>query len=415
MKKLFIITLSAALCLALAMPAMAKTSVYGRVTFDTYYRSLSAEAQIPGGLSAGTPLPVGSDDLSTVKFNMPAAWNRIGLKWANDDNTVRALMEIRGGGQGGGSVGGGDVFLNYAWIDWQLSPNFYLRLGRQTQAFAIMYPHTIMGHVDGHTLGAGFGNVHGGSSRDAARAYWKFSDMVRVEIQLLDPDSDSPGEITLPNAAAVAATTAITATASEENTLPRLDVAVPITFGNWVVEPSFTYATSNYDQVQAGSDDDYDSWGLACGIKAGFGMFSFQGEITFGQNLSGSGYAGGSAFAAPVAYSPLATSSAKKIEDTDILAWWAQIGVKFGPGTLYGMYGQEKTENDGNPSVVADALERDVTRKFYGVTMPIAVAKGFTIRPEIIFYDNDSSANIGGTGVDFGDELIAGVEFMLTF
>jgi hypothetical protein len=416
-KKLFFIFLIPALCPALATPAMAKASVYGLVLFDAYYWRQSAEA-VAGGVAAGAAVPPGVDDLSTVNFNMPKAYNRFGLRWANDDNTLRARVELRGGGIGGGSVAGGDAYLNYAWIDWQLSPNFYLRLGRQTQAFAIMYATTLLGASAFHTLGLGYGNVHGGSSRDSIRGYFKFSDTVRMEVQLLDPDSSDPPELTLPSAGSAAGTTTITATASEENTIPRIDVAVPITFGNWVIEPSGSLHTSNYAQVFPGTDDSYDSWGLALGIKAGFGIFSFTGEITVGENLAGAGY-GGCFGCGPLAYVKGAGSPARGIEDTQALAWFAQIDAKFRDVTLRGIYGQQRTENDGNPAVVGDENER--TRRFYGVVL---FFPGFTIIPggprffvrhEIMFYDNDDSALVSGTRTDFGNELIAGVNVLLRF
>ena len=52
----------------------------------------------------------------------------------------------------------------------------------------------------------------------------------------------------------------------------------------------------------------------------------------------------------------------------------------------------------------------------YGVSVPISIAKGFSIRPEFMYYDFDSSAQVGGvSGVDLGNEWLLGLQFLLAF
>jgi hypothetical protein len=52
----------------------------------------------------------------------------------------------------------------------------------------------------------------------------------------------------------------------------------------------------------------------------------------------------------------------------------------------------------------------------YGLSCPISIAKGFTIRPELMGYDRDSGATVGNTTErNFGKEYIVGVQFQLTF
>jgi len=51
----------------------------------------------------------------------------------------------------------------------------------------------------------------------------------------------------------------------------------------------------------------------------------------------------------------------------------------------------------------------------YGISWPISVAKGFTIRPELMFYDYDDSAQIEGSQFDRGSEWVLGVQAMLVF
>jgi len=54
----------------------------------------------------------------------------------------------------------------------------------------------------------------------------------------------------------------------------------------------------------------------------------------------------------------------------------------------------------------------------YGVSVPIDLAKGFRIRPELMFYNNGTlKTNDNGVtpNVDNGKYMIAGVQFQITF
>jgi hypothetical protein len=399
MKKFLIIALTAVFCLALAGPAMAKVSVSGMLTSDYYY--LDQNEQRAGG-----------NGNTFTQFDLPRVFNRLTIKYASDDNAIRGLMELRGGEVGGGTTTD-PAYVNYAWIDWQLSPAAYLRFGRQTQAFSIMAPQQMVGFQSGHVVGIGYGNIHGGSSRDGVRLYYKFSDMARIEVQLLDPDNDGNeviGGVTFQGITFPAFSTQAGGVRREENVIPRFDVSLPLTFGNVVIEPSFTYLKQEYDEVAAGWDDSVDIWGLALGGRGAFGMFSFAAEINYGQNLGDGNYVGG-APANALAYTPDGGST-WLVEDAKILAFWLQIGLKLGPSTVYGIYGQSKTEWD---NLASPGVTGEVTRKMYGISWPISVVKGFTIRPELMFYDLDDGARFGTSRVDFGDETLFGIQAMLVF
>lgn len=396
MKKFLVMMLAAGVCLAFAMPAAAKVTIQGMLTTDIYYLDQDEHFGATGGL-----LPDNGNGLEQTRIDMPPALERLTVKWANDDNTVRGYIQLRGGGRGGASVAGGDVYFNYLWIDWQLSPTFYLRFGRQTQAFAIMAPQQFLGQNSGHIVGAGFGNVHGGSARDAVRAYIKLSDNVRLELQALDPDNDSAEVVSgfTPTPGGIL---------REENTIPRFDVAVPITLGNVTIEPSGTYLTQDYDQVGANQDDSVDIWGLALGVKAGFGVFSFAGELTIGENLGVGNYAGGTN-AVP---SFFVSGGRTNVEDAQIMSWWGQVGIKLGPSTLYLVVGQNSVELDNAGAVGA---KTEIDRAMYGISWPIAVSKGLTLRPEAFVYDFDDGATVAGTPQNLGEEKVVGLQVMLTF
>jgi len=409
MKKFLIVALSALVFVCLAGPAMAKVQMGGMITADTYYWYQS-DANVSGGVAPGA-LPT-SGSLGTTNFNLTAPLNRLNAKYTSDDGMIGGFIEIRGGGD----LATSPFVWNYAYIDWRFNPNVYLRVGRQTQTFAIMAPQQMIGWADqGHIVGLNFGDVHGGTARDAIRLYWKFNDMVRMEIQALDPDSDPTGASNLNMVQPGIIPGSAPQNATEDNAIPRFDLSLPISVGNFKIEPSFTWVQTKFENIGPGSDDSFDSYGLALGVSAGFGPVILGGEFTWGRNLGAANYVGAGNWA-PTAYDSNADGFVDKIEDTDGYAWWFHLGVKLGPATIYGIVGNNNTDNDGNPAVANDPLEFDISQWMYGVSVPISVAKGFTIRPEFMYYDYDGSAEQGGVnGVDRGDQWLLGIQWQLVF
>jgi hypothetical protein len=401
MKKLFLGLVAAVCVLALSAPVFADIKVGGMVASDVYWLQRSEERMINLGS------PAGQDDWSTTRFAMPQAWNRLWLDYKSDDKKIAGYIQLRAGGIKGNTTpgAGAEAGLNgfgentftweYAWIDWHINPALYFRMGRQTQAFAIYTPDQNLGHADGHIVGAGFGNIHGGTSRDAFRAYIKFSDAVRMEVQLLDPNT----EVTAGDE--ISPVGEVGAVARESNTIPRIDIALPIKIGNFAIEPSGTWLRQEWDQVGLG-DDDYDIWGVALGLKAGFGPFTVSGEVTYGENLGGGNYVG--SLAAPALVGTT-------VEDAEELAAWIQLAFDFGPFAIQGIVGRDKVERDG---LLGDDI--DIAQWMYGVNFPVKVAKNFTITPNVWFYDYDDDATVGGVdGIDRGEEITVGVQFLLTF
>lgn len=418
----FVVSLVALLCLGVTLPAVAKIKVGGMITQDVFYYSAndSRTRSLTTFAGAGVPsFPAAvinpESTFSTVDFRMPQALNRLNVAYSNDDNTIRGFFEVRGGsGTARDNLNNieapnSTVVWNYAWIDWVLSPNDFIRFGRQTQAFAIKAPSQMMGQTRGHIVGANFGNVHGGASRDGVRWYHTFTDQFRLEVALYDPDSDG-GE-------AIAGFTpqvigGATATVLEENVIPRIDLALPMNFGSFSLEPSFTYLQQKYDQVGPGSEDSVDIWGIAVGGQVAFGPLVFDAEVTYGQNLGVGNYAGAGG-TAPAAF-VLTAGGPGQINDADIFAWWLDVGWKIGPATLHGIVGASNVEREDDPT--AGGSNIDFTNWMYGLSCPISVAKGFTIRPEAMVYDFDNSITVGNTTErDGGKEFLIGVQFQLVF
>jgi hypothetical protein len=294
---------------------------------------------------------------------------------------------------------------NYAWIDWVLSPKDFIRFGRQTQAFAILAPSQTLGEARGHIVGNNYGNVHGGTARDGVRWYHTFTDQVHFELAIYDPASNGANFISKGTYT------------TEQSVIPRVDVTLPLFFGNITVLPSFTYLKQKYEDVPAGNADSYTIWGGAVGAKYVVGPLAFSGQFALGQNLGAGNYVGeggppGSAVASLAV--PAVYNSGATINDCKVISWWFQAGWKIGPATINGILGSNHIKRDDDPAPGGTNLDR--TLWMYGLSVPIAVAKGFTIRPELMFYDNDTNATLGNTETyNYGREYVAGVQFQLVF
>jgi hypothetical protein len=417
MKKFLIIMLAAFFCLAFALPAMAKVRVGGMITWDFLYRDISAEAYSDGVQQGSTTAYNGWNGTHML---MPWGFNRLEAYYSSDDEAIKAKVQFRGGGDAAGAV---DGRLYDAWIMWQLSPGFRLQIGRIAQTFSSATPPPYQGHALAHVFLIGFGNMHI-SNRDQIKAHINFSDATRLEIALVDPDSRTQEYAAiLPPAPGIPAL-------DEETVIPRIDLALNMKLGNWTIEPALTYLNQKYDQVSAGSDDNIASFGASIWLKAGFGNFILQGELNYGENLGVGNYTGALPFnrgptqpgimAGPPA--PYTDSAGNlKVEDGEMLGFWIAPGFKMGAATIFVYFGYEKSENDGSPLITTDDLS--VSQMAYGVSIPISITKGFSIRPEFTYYDFDDSAKLDDSdpgpatnlSYDRGNAYSLGVQFMLVF
>lgn len=409
MKKFLIVVLAAFLCLAFTLPAVAAVKVGGMVTLDWTYLSEDEERSVRGVSSGDTTTSNGFD---RTDFTVPVPLNRFNVRYTSDDGALSGFIEVRGGGStDAGSTTG---YFNYAYIQWQVTPTQQVTFGRQTTAFARFIPHQWVGTGAGSIVGVGFGNVHHATSRTGIKGYWRISDMIGLVWGLFDAEVVGPSTgLTLASAGGVAVVTSPT----PENKLPRVDLALPIRFPWGRIEPSFTWSTTEYDQIPGGSDDSYDSYGVSLGGTGSWGMFVLEAEVTYGQNLGASSYRGAEG-AVPVVYTPSGTS-VQKIEDGEVLAWFIDVGFKFGPNRIDLYYSTIAYENDGDPAVgdASDPASYDYEQTMYGISWAIGVAKGFTIRPELNFYDFDEDARkLGSTSpINEGKSWLLGLQFQLVF
>ncbi len=407
MKKFFVITLAAALCLALAMPAMAKVTVGGMATLDWSYLDRD-EYRASGGVTQGAQPTV--DGFNQMNFIAPITLNRLNARYTSDDGALSAFIELRGGGPdsatGSQTAYLNDAYLNYAYVQWKITPNNDITFGRQTTNFARFIPNQWIGTQATTILGVGFGNVNHTTSRTGIKGYWRISDMFGLVWGIYDSDV-ARGQ---PGVAVVTNFGTPSLLPPSETVLPRVDLALPIRFPWGRIEPSFTWAKNEFDQVPAG-DDSYTMWGLSLGGEGSFGMFSFVAEFTWGQNLGGGSYRGAEGDV-PVLFFNTA-SNTSTIADGSSLAWFIDLGFKFGPSKVDVMYGSIEYENDEGPASLPTLYK--YTQTFYGISWAIGVAKGFTVRPELMFYDYDDAKQVAGSVTNAGKEWLLGIQFMLVF
>jgi hypothetical protein len=408
MKKLLIMALAALFCLALELPATAKVEVGGEITLDWTYVRLSPERAQGAVLVGRTPTSNGFGDMN---FIAPITGNRLNARYTSDDGALVGFVELRGGVSGACCP---DTDFWYLYIQWQITPTNRITFGLQTTNFARFWPNQWVGFPLTTMWGVNFGNVNHATTRPGIKGYWRISDMFGLVWGLWEnePIYGSAGAIIFipPRGPPPPASMFV----QSEYNVPRVDLALPIRFPWGRIEPSFTWSRVEFDQVPWQGDDRYDMYGVSLGGKGSWGMFSATAEITWGQNLGGGSYRGAET-ARPIFYVDGAGNTV--VADAESLAWFLDVGFKFGRNTIDLMYGQIAYENDGIPGVAfpADPFEVERTFSFYGISWRIGVATGFTIRPELMFYDWDDNIKFNRRNLDAGKQWLLGVQFKLTF
>jgi hypothetical protein len=183
------------------------------------------------------------------------------------------------------------------------------------------------------------------------------------------------------------------------------------------------YARRNYKlnpTAPAGSDDEITTYAYTLGLKAGFGPVTFEAEFNDGKNWGdqdflGIGIAannGGMGGAMPY----LETTTGKQmLADTDMMGYWGDLAFKFGPATAHLIYGSQRYETN---NYLVQGIKCKQRTQMYGVSVPIAVAKTFIIRPELMWYDLDQldfSGYNANADRDLGKYWIGGLQFQIVF
>ena len=396
MKKLFVIGMAALLLVAFTMPAMAKVKVGGIVFTDFYYLDRSKEN-------------AGSTDSYTVTAIQVPSITRLYARWTNEDN-VGMYIEF-GLGQTSGGVDmstSSSQNLRHAYGWWDINPNVQIMAGKSTTPFSVLNPSQLLGTRSGsvNIIGVGYGDFYSGRFAQV-RGTFKFGKAARLEIALVDPSGVQ---------AAVGQYGPWQA-AENNSKIPRIDIGIPIYAGPVHIYPSFLYQHRSVDNVvPSGMDDSLSSYIGSLGAKMGFGPFGLALEGQWGKNWGNTRGLIGVSPPAEISSAMWMTNN-NTINDAETWSWWIDASYKFGPITPHLMYGMMKTKNKifNNVSLAENDLEARST--MVGISVPIDLAKGFRIRPEMMWYDDgDLKANgPGGTSTNLGKYSIYGVQFQITF
>jgi hypothetical protein len=199
--------------------------------------------------------------------------------------------------------------------------------------------------------------------------------------------------------------------ADEELQIPRVDIAIPIKYGNFSIRPAASWVPREFDQVAPNADDSYDIWILALSGKLSYGPLTLTGEISTGENMTDANYSGPSG---ANARTWVDASGYTHIEDGEGTGWWANLRWQINPKMDINLfYGEQDGENDVSPAS-GDEWYRE--RSHYGFRFNYNIASNFTFVPSYIHWDyGDSNYHGGAVPRDDGTESVVGASFLLSF
>ena len=406
MKKLFIIGIAALLLVAFSVPAMAKVKIGGIIFTDFYYLDRDSDNAVA---------TTGYNDPYQVTTIQVPNITRLYGRWTNEDN-VGMFIEL-GIGQNSGAVDANTsngVSLRHAYGWWDVTPNFQILAGKSTTPFSPLNPSQLLGTRSGslNIIGVGYGNFYSGRFAQV-RGTFKFGKVGRVALALVDPNGTQRYHATYNNYFPYDRF----GIPYQTNTkLPRFDLAVPLYFGPVSIYPGFLYQYRTVDTNQATYDNSISTYIGSLGVKAGFGGFSISAEGNYGSNMANTRGLIGTSGPSYLASAQLNPDSGK-INNATTYAYWIDASYKFGPVTPHVMFGQEKSSNDVYVGEVGfgGQFKAESTSSMWGFSVPIDLAKGFRIRPELMWYD-DGELQISGTDeLKLGKYAIYGVQFQITF
>jgi len=406
MKKLFIIGIAALLLVAFSVPAMAKVKIGGIIFTDFYYLDRDSDNAVA---------TTGYNDPYQVTTIQVPNITRLYGRWTNEDN-VGMFIEL-GIGQNSGAVDANTsngVSLRHAYGWWDVTPNFQILAGKSTTPFSPLNPSQLLGTRSGslNIIGVGYGNFYSGRFAQV-RGTFKFGKVGRVALALVDPNGTQRYHATYNNYFPYDRF----GVPYQTNTkIPRFDIAVPLYFGPVSIYPGFLYQYRTVDTNQATYDNSISTYIGSLGVKAGFGGFSISAEGNYGSNMANTRGLIGTSGPSYLASAQLNPDSGK-INNATTYAYWIDASYKFGPVTPHVMFGQEKSSNDVYVGEVGfgGQFKAESTSSMWGFSVPIDLAKGFRIRPELMWYD-DGELQISGTDeLKLGKYAIYGVQFQITF
>jgi len=375
--------------------ARAKVTIGGRIYVDCYYLDRNGENARYKNL--------GNDTFTNTAIQVPNI-TRFNINWTNEDN-VGMFIQVGVGQISGGTVESNSdgVSLRHAYGWWDLTDNFQFLAGKTTTPISPLLPYQMLGTRSGslNVIGEGYGELYSGRFAQI-RGTYHFTNTIRLAVALVDPNLDALGNFAPYSQEGIEY--------QSDTKLPRIELGLPIYTGPVSIYPSFLYQRRTVDFLSepasyAGVDNQIVTYIGSLGVLAAFGPFQLSAEGNWGQNWSNTDMGIG---VSPPARNSAATLHNHQLDNTTTYGWWVDGSYRLGIVTPHLLYGQMKSEGDKNPMRYKSW--------FWGISIPIALADGFNLVPEFMWYDDgDDNRDASENRVDNGRYAIYGVQFQFRF
>jgi len=399
MKKLLVLGLAALLLVAFSVPAMADVKIGGIIFTDFYYLNRDKE-------NLFNPQR-GAQSYGNTAIQLPNITRLYG-RWTNEDNVGMYIEFGLGQGSGALALGSSDdnysAVIRHAYGWWDVNPMFQIMAGHSTTPFSPLNPSQLLGTRSGsvNIIGVGYGDYYAGRFVQV-RGTFKFSPAVKLEIALVDPNGIMAYGDDFP-----------TNYGAQNTMVPRIDVSLPLYLGPVHLYPGFLWQNRGVDDPTWNgrpADDNVTTWIATLGGKFGMGPFALSGEFNYGENWGNTRGLAGASMPARIASASIKQDN--NLNNAETWSWWVDLSYKFGPvapSLIFGMMHSDNTTGIGGMD-----YDEEAESMMYGISVPITLAKGFTLRPELMWYDDGDLDITSQPSQNLGKYSIFGVQFQITF
>jgi len=392
MRKLLVLLVAAAFVFTMALPAMAadekKVELYGSVRVMTYITDFDKE-------NSG----VNFDD-SDLVWTLDDGSSRFGARFKAGDIGANVELRPRFRASNGTSTDGSTGMLRQWHATWNFGAGTLLLGQAYGPTFRPICNECLIG---GGGFLDGYGDM-GGSVREPGMQVWF---PIKGLNGMLKLAALSPAEDSNPVVGDIASWAG--AGTDTDFTLPQLEASLSMAFGPLDVGFRGLYKTFDFVNTDTDQDVSIDTYLLGIDVAYSMGPFYVKGLAYMAQNL----YYMSSAGAPQVnwIYKPASfVATGIDLEDVDNTGWTVAAGFKFSDKVSFeASYGMKMAEQDR----LGVDYERDTSALTF--LLPITIAKGFTMTPEVVLTD-EGEEEIAGVGQgDRGNRAYYGIYWRIDF
>ena len=382
-KRLVSFVLAACLIFSSPMPGHAAGFKIGEVEW-TIGGSAIMDAGWKRSDLGGVPQDSGQEDTRLDWYTEIPSNNRLNLKAVYENMTGYAEI-----GLGSSGVGTRHIYAAYAMNDANT-----LLIGQTNSLLSEASPGQKLNN-DGKL--EGYGNLYAGR-KPQLRFTHKQGDSLSFSLALED------------NRSAVSNSVA-SGSHIDEQTMPAIMAAMAYKNAGLTLVPSAyfqRYTLKQNDALETTEDVTLSSWALALNGAFKTEIATFSMEAWNGSNLSAIGIdkrptqPNGTTKPSMVMGAPVADESGNDIEDVTSMGGWLQVAIPFEKATFNIGAGYQRSNVENSPS---ELYESEIETMGAFASVAVALAKGFTVQPEIAWLDHGSDARktLAGSSVSYAD------------